>query len=42
MNIEAHFIPGVMLGFEYVEAEAANFIVVDLIIVRLLFIFGEV
>lgn len=39
MHIEVALIPGVMLGFEIVSQDKDNFVVLDLLIVRLLFIY---
>ena len=41
MNVELNFIPGVMLGLELVTVEEGNFLIIDLFIVRILFILGE-
>ena len=41
MQIELHAIPGMMVGFELITQDGITFLVVDLFIVRLLFIKGE-
>lgn len=42
MLLEAHFLTGVMVGFEWVsEMEEVNHLVLDLGIVRLLFTFPK-
>jgi len=41
MKIEAHAIPGVMIGIEFVEQDENHFVVIDLLIVRILLIFGD-
>ena len=39
MSIELSLISGVAVGLEFVQTEEANFVVLDLLIVRLLFVY---
>lgn len=41
MHVELNFIPGMMLGLEFVNLEEGNFLIIDLLIVRILFVLGE-
>jgi hypothetical protein len=39
MTIDCNLIMGVMVGFEFVEQDEDKFLVIDLFIIRLLFLF---
>ena len=41
MQVEFHAIPGMMLGVEFIKQDGVGFVVLDLLIVRILFITGE-
>ena len=38
LQLDLHFINGFMLGFEFVKEEDYNYVVLDLFIVRIMFI----
>jgi hypothetical protein len=39
MQIEYYFIPGFMIGFEFAEEDGENFFVLDVGIIRLMFVY---
>jgi hypothetical protein len=41
MKIELHPIPGMMVGVEFIKQDGVSFMVLDLLILRILFITGE-
>jgi hypothetical protein len=39
MQVECHLIPGFMIGFEFAEEDGETFFVLDVGIIRLLFVY---